>query len=86
MTERMSASESRNAFISVLIAAGSTRLGDAPGRDLRLVGDEEVVEVAADEAGRRLLPGDDVDDVLAVEAAGVAEERLLAVVVVLAAL
>ena len=82
MTERMSASESWNAFISVSIAAGSLGSVDAPGRHLLLVGDEEVVEVAADEAAPSLLLRNDVDDVLAVEVAGLAEERLLAVVVV----
>ncbi len=56
---------------------------DAPCGDLGLVGHEEVVEVAADEPGRGLLPHDDVDDVLAVEVALVAEEGLLAVVVIL---
>ena len=54
-----------------------------PGRHLRLVSDEEVVEVAADEFGAGGLLHDDVDDVLAVEVALVAEERLDAVVMIL---
>ena len=53
-----------------------------PRRHLRLVRDEEVVKVPAQELpGRRLLH-DDVNDVFAVEVARLAEERLLAVVVV----
>ena len=60
---------------------GVARLLHAPGRDARLVGDEEVVEVPPDEAPGRGLLHDDVDDVLAVEAPGVAQEGLLRVVV-----
>jgi hypothetical protein len=56
-----------------------------PGRHLGLVGAEEVVELARDEAGRGRLADDDVDDILAVEAAGLAEEGLDAVVVVVGA-
>ena len=55
----------------------------APGRHLRLVGDEEVVQVPRDEARRALLPHDLVDDVLALQPARHAQELLLAVVVVL---
>ena len=53
-----------------------------PGGNLRLVGDEEVVQVAGDEAGRRRLPGNDVYDLFAVEVAALAEEGLLVLVVV----
>ena len=56
---------------------------ELPGRHLRLVGDEEVVQVARYEACRGGLLHDDVDYVLAVEVAHFAQERLLAVVVVL---
>ena len=58
---------------------------DIPGGDLRLVGDEEVVEMAGDETGGSRLRNDDVDDVVAVEVAGAAEEGLLAVIVVIGA-
>ena len=56
--------------------------GFLPGGDLGFVGDEEVVEVAGDEAGGGGLAGDDVDDFLAAEIAGFAEEGFFAVVVV----
>ena len=59
-----------------------TRRLNGPRGDLRLVCDEEVVEMAADEAGGRRLFENDVDDVLTVEVAGAAEEGLLAEVVV----
>ena len=55
---------------------------DRPSRHLRLVGDEEVVQVPADEPAASRLLHDDVEDVLAVEPPLVAEEDLLAVVVV----
>ena len=49
---------------------------------MRLVGDEEVVQVPADEPTAGRLLHDDVDDVFAVETALVAEEHLLAVIVI----
>ena len=58
---------------------------DVPGRHLGFVGDEEVVEMAADEAGAGGLFEDDVDDVEAVEVARAPEEGLLAVVVLFGA-
>jgi len=59
-----------------------TRRFDRPCGHLRLVGYEEVVEMPHDEFAASRLLHDDVDDVLAVEATLVAEERLLAVIVV----
>ena len=56
-----------------------------PRRHLRLVGHEEVVQVAGDEARRGGLLDDDAHDVVAVEVAGLAQEGLLAVVVVVRA-
>src|SRR5262249_49548718 len=58
---------------------------DRPGRDLRLVGDEEVVEMPAHEARAGRLLHDDVDDVFAVEMATVTEKLLLPVVVIFGA-
>ena len=54
----------------------------APLGDRRLVGHEEVVDVARYEPGRCGLPRDYVHDVLAVEPPPLAEEVLLAVIVV----
>ena len=55
---------------------------DVPGRHLRLVGHKEVVEMAGQETGGVLLPDDDVNDVAAVEVAGMAQETLFPIVVV----
>ena len=55
---------------------------DLPSRNLRLVRHEEVVKVAGNEGGGGGMFADDVDDVFAVEVARLAEESLLAVVVV----
>ena len=55
---------------------------DAPGRNLRFIGDKEIVEVAGQEPGRILLLDHDVNDVFAIEVAGLAQEMLFAVVVV----
>ena len=52
---------------------------------MHFIGHEEVVNVAADEPGGGGLTDDYVDDVLAVPVAGVAQEGLLAVVVVVLA-
>ena len=57
--------------------------GYRPSRDLSLVGDEEIVEVAGDELGSCRLAANDVDDVFAVKCAGFAQESLFSVVVVL---
>ena len=73
---RMSKFDWRKVFASMSIACRVARRLDRPGRHLRLVGDEEVVQMAADEPGAGRLLHDDVDDVLAVEAALMAEERL----------
>ena len=56
--------------------------GHGPRRDLGLVSDEEVVQVAGDEVRRGRLLANDVDDVLTVEVAGLAQEGLLAFVMV----
>ena len=56
--------------------------GPLPGRYLGLVGHEEVVQVARDEACGGWLPGDDVDNLAPVEIAGLAEKSLLSFVVV----
>ena len=58
------------------------RRGLHPRRHLRLVGNEVAVQVAGDESRRRRLLRDDVDDVIAVEVAGLAQERLGALVMV----
>ena len=55
---------------------------DRPGRHLRLIGDEEVVQVAGDEDVARGLSDDDVDDVEPVECANVSEVMFLRCVVV----
>ena len=47
-----------------------------------LIGGEELEQPCADELGSGVLLGDDVDDVFTVEVAGLAQEGLLAVVVV----
>ena len=62
---------------------GVLRWLDGPRWDLWLVGDEEVVHVASDEAGACGLLQDDLNDVLAVETTVVAQEGLLVGVVVL---
>ena len=64
------------------IASGSLGGVYGPGRNGRLIGDEEVVEVPGDETGCGLLPAYDINDILAVEVAPVSEEGLLAVVMV----
>jgi hypothetical protein len=51
---------------------------DRPGGHLWLVGDEEVVQVPADEPAAGRLLHDDIDDVFAVEPTFVSEEHLLA--------
>ena len=56
---------------------------DVPGRNLGLVGDEEVVQVADDETRAGFFLEDDVDDVEAVEVACATEELLLAEVMLL---
>ena len=61
---------------------GVLRRDGVPRGHLRLVGDEEVVQVPGNESGRRRLPDYDVDDILAVEPARLAQESLDAVVVV----
>src|SRR5207244_7358710 len=53
-----------------------------PGWDLRLIGDEEVVQVACNEAGGGWLTASDVDDLVPIERPGVPEEGFGAVVVV----
>src|SRR5207248_8870265 len=57
-----------------------------PSRHLRLVGNEEVVQVPADEPTASRLLHDDVDDVFAVKPALVPEEHLLAVIVIFGAI
>ena len=65
---------------------GVPRWDGVPSGYLYLVSDEEIVEQPGDEArGCRLLD-DHVDDVLAVEVAGVAEVGLYAVVVIVFAI
>ena len=59
---------------------------DRPSRHLRLVGDEEVVQVPADESTASRLLHDNVDDVFAVETALVPEEHFLAVIVIFGAI
>jgi hypothetical protein len=54
---------------------------DGPGWHLGLIGHEEGVQMAGDEARAGWLFDDDVDDILAVPAPGFAEEGLLAIVV-----
>src|SRR3989442_3674102 len=58
---------------------------DRPGGHLGLVGDEEVVQMSAHEAGTGRLFHDDVDDVFAVETSAMAEKLFLAVIVILGA-
>ena len=47
-----------------------------------VVGPEKLEQAGADELGGSILPHNDVDDVVPVEPAGLAEENLLAVIVV----
>ena len=58
------------------------RRDGVPSGDLNFVGDEEIVEESRDEPGGGGLLDDDVNNVLAVQVAGVAEVGLYAVVVV----
>ena len=67
------------------MAAGFARGDFAPGRHLRLVGDEEIVQVARHELRRRGLSDYDLDYVLAVEAPRLPEKSLHAVIVVVRA-
>src|ERR1700738_3993211 len=55
---------------------------ERPSGHLRLVGDEEVVQVSADKASARRLLYNDVDDVFAVEVPLMTEELLLAIVMI----
>jgi hypothetical protein len=59
---------------------------DRPRWHLRLIRDEEIIEMARDKAATGRLTDDDVDDVLAIEPATVAEEFLLPVVMVFRAI
>jgi hypothetical protein len=59
---------------------------DRPGRHLRLVGDEEVVQVTADKFTASRLLHYDVDDVFAVEATRMTQEFFRPVVVILRAI
>ena len=54
-----------------------------PGGNLDIVSDEKVVEVAGDEPGGGRLLDDDIDDVFAVEVAGMAQECLLFFIMVI---
>jgi hypothetical protein len=54
-----------------------------PGGNLDIVSDEKVVEVAGDEPGGGRLLDDDIDDVFAVEVAGMAQECLLLFIMVI---
>ena len=54
------------------MAAGSRGGGVLPGGNLWLVGDEVIVQVPSDEPGRGRLLGDDADDILAIQVAGLA--------------
>ena len=62
---------------------GVARLGVWPLRYRRLIGHEETVYVPGNEPGGGRLLADNIDDVLSVEVARLAEEGLLAVVVVI---
>src|SRR5689334_12718677 len=55
---------------------------DRPSRYLRLVSDKEIIKVAADELTASGLLHDDIENVVAVETALVAEEDLLAIVMI----
>ena len=53
-----------------------------PSRYLYLVGYEEIVKMAGDEPGGGRLPGNDVDNIVPVKPSSLAQEHLLAVIVV----
>src|SRR5262249_8987005 len=57
-----------------------------PGRHLGLIGDEEVVQVAGNEASGGRLTANNIDDLVPVERPGVPEEGFGAVVVVVSAI
>ena len=59
---------------------------DRPGRHLRFVSDEEIVQVSADEFAASRLLHDYVENILAVEPSLVAEEYLLPIVMVFRAI
>src|SRR5262245_47738034 len=54
-----------------------------PGRHLRLIGNKEVVEMASDKPMTGGLLHDDVDDVLPIKIARMAQERLFAIIMII---
>ena len=83
--KRMSPSDSVVSRHQLVDGVGVVRRCDVPAGNLGLVGDEEVIEMPGQETGGCRLVNHEVDDVLSVEVPGVAQESLLAVVMVLGA-
>src|SRR5712691_7627248 len=63
-----------------------TRRHSWPGRHLRLIGHEEVVQMPANKPGGGWLTTDNVDDLLPVERPGVPQEGFTSVVVIVLAI
>ena len=59
---------------------------DAPRGNLRLVSNEEAVQVPSHEPRSRLLTGDDVNDVFPVEVPPIAKKLFLAIIVIVFAI